>query len=111
MNGLPSVNYHAIVGGSSRLAFSFACIGLAGQYLGFITLSSGWVSVLSYYVLANGFFGVPALGIVHHFFKGVSAEASCPNCKNAMISSGFVCPECGTQANVPSENNKVGIDK
>lgn len=97
---------YLLFSGSSRLAFSFACIGLAGQYLGFVTLSPWWVSTISYYVFINGVFGVSALGVVHHFLKGTSAHAICPNCNNTMIPSGFKCSGCGTQTNIPSGENK-----
>jgi len=97
----PQINLQILVSGSSRLTFSFACIGLAGQFLGFLSLSSGWVTVISMYVLANGVIGVPALGIVNHFLKGVSAQTLCPNCKNAMIPSGFICPKCGAKTTIP----------
>lgn len=97
------INFRLLVNGVSRLTFSFACIGLGGQFLGFVFLSPQWVSTISYYVLINGVFGVSASGVVHHFLKGVSAQAFCPNCKNAMIPSGFICSECGAQVTIPNK--------
>lgn len=103
---LPSINFRFLVDGVSRLSFSFACIGLGGQFLGFVFLSPSWVSIISFYVLINGVFGVSAAGVVHHFLKDVSAQAVCPSCKNAMIPSGFICSECGAQVTIPKKEKQ-----
>lgn len=106
---LPHINLTLLLHGSARLAFSFACIGLAGQFLGFLSLSPQLAYAIAGYVFLNGFLGVPALGVVNYFLKGVSAQILCPNpdCKNAMIPSNLICPKCGARTEIPYEGNKA----